>query len=257
MSWLIGILSLLLLPFLHELAARTTGMIQARSRTLGGLLVALAGPTALYVIAAFFAFLALRWWGMPATSRQQAVTQIVPGSPAERAGLAPGDVIISIGGEPVDVDHPAPAALARSGGKTTEMRIRRGEREQTFSVTPIADAGKFRIGILLQPAVIHRPVSVIEAVREGARFPALRTGEIAAAMADMARGRVREGVVAGPVAIVRATASAPGPQERMVLMASLAVSAMLFSLCVPIPPFAGGRILVTLYRAVRPASRRT
>ena len=61
--------------------------------------------------------------------KQQIVSDVLPGSPAERAGLTKGDVLLSIGGEPVidlvDYEH-----LTASERLTLEIQKANGETER-------------------------------------------------------------------------------------------------------------------------------
>src|SRR5262249_20284729 len=69
----------------------------------------LAGPWMNYVAAVVLAFIIFLVWGIPQLSpSSQQVNQVAPGTPAAAAGLEAGDVLVSISGELVTRDHPAP-----------------------------------------------------------------------------------------------------------------------------------------------------
>jgi len=71
------------------------------------------------------------------------VTRIVPGSPAARAGLEPGDVVLSLAGVPVtDAPHLIRLSRAQAPGKTIDLEIWRGRARRPVKVTPV-DAVEF------------------------------------------------------------------------------------------------------------------
>lgn len=64
------------------------------------------------------------------------VLQVVPGSPAEEAGLRSGDRITAVNGEPVNDRHPLPDILRRHRpGETVRLTVVRDGEERTVSVT--------------------------------------------------------------------------------------------------------------------------
>ncbi|MDP8967059.1 MAG: trypsin-like peptidase domain-containing protein [Actinomycetota bacterium] len=64
------------------------------------------------------------------------VAGVVPGGPAARAGLRPGDRIVAIGGREVGESADVSSAVSeRKPGDRIEVRIRRGGDERTLSVT--------------------------------------------------------------------------------------------------------------------------
>lgn len=63
------------------------------------------------------------------------VTQVVPGSPADEAGLQRGDIIQQVGDHPVDGHHPLAELLnAHQPGDRIELTLLRGQRELQVEV---------------------------------------------------------------------------------------------------------------------------
>ncbi|MGD9644833.1 MAG: S1C family serine protease [Pirellulales bacterium] len=63
------------------------------------------------------------------------IARIVPGAPADEAGLQPGDVVVALEGE--DIHHSTELALKVAGskiGSTVKLKVLRGEQELTISV---------------------------------------------------------------------------------------------------------------------------
>ena len=95
------------------------------------------------------------------------VAQVAPGSPAEKAGIEPGDVIIAFAGEDIETsaDLPHVVGLLRPGAEVESTLVREGRR-RTLDVTvgglgadedPVAAAngsegGSDRIGIVAETA---------------------------------------------------------------------------------------------------------
>jgi S1-C subfamily serine protease len=65
------------------------------------------------------------------------VRNIAPNSPAERAGVKPGDVIVGLKGEPVHSNDDLLNLLdASSIGQDARLRVLRGNRELSLMVRP-------------------------------------------------------------------------------------------------------------------------
>ena len=61
------------------------------------------------------------------SSEQPKIAEVIPDSPAERAGLRPGDVFMAIDGEAIaDVEALVEAIQAHDAGDRVRLRIRRG-----------------------------------------------------------------------------------------------------------------------------------
>jgi serine protease Do len=79
---------------------------------------------------------------MPENARPSArgqglrVRSVYPESPAAKAGLAPGDVVVALDGRPVETREDFDTALASSGpGKALTLKLRRDGAERTARVT--------------------------------------------------------------------------------------------------------------------------
>ena len=61
---------------------------------------------------------------------------VVPGSPAESAGLRDGDIIVKVNAQPIDGDHPLDATLSEfAPGDTISVEVLRDGQTQTVSLT--------------------------------------------------------------------------------------------------------------------------
>jgi len=72
------------------------------------------------------------------------VTQIVPGSPADEAGLQESDLIQQVDGQPVDEKHSLPDLInAHQPGDTLELSVLRGRNELKVQVELGSRPGSF------------------------------------------------------------------------------------------------------------------
>lgn len=64
------------------------------------------------------------------------LTDVVAGSPAAKAGLVVGDVILAIGGQNIDAQHPVDALVrAKKPGDSLDVKYQHGSETKTASVT--------------------------------------------------------------------------------------------------------------------------
>jgi len=70
------------------------------------------------------------------------VRSVVPGGPAEKAGLLRGDVITAVNGVAIDATHPLdPAALGLESGQEVSLSVTRGKQQLTVSLTIVDGTG--------------------------------------------------------------------------------------------------------------------
>src|SRR6185369_13675557 len=101
-------------------------------------------------------------WGVAESGKIPVVGALPADKPAARAGIEPGDEIVSINGKRTeDVDQVAPLVNASAGNPIT-VEVLRHKTNKTFTVTPLKDGNDWRIGIQLTTRAIHvkQPVGV-------------------------------------------------------------------------------------------------
>ena len=175
------------------------------------------------------------------------IGQVLPGSPAERAGLKPDDGILSVNGKPVAsfADIPALIASAPKGPLGLQM-WRQGS---IFDVTITPENG--RLGIANK--TITKKLSFVPAVREATAatwnlvrqtFVILK-GLITASISPKA-------ALTGPLGIAKASGDAArsGIRALLFLVASLSVSVGILNLF-PLPPLDGGHLAILAGEGLR------
>jgi len=188
----------------------------------------------------------------------------VPGSPAERAGMQRGDVVLTLAGEPVvrtgDVRRITEANL----GKTIPMEVRRGDSRPTLEVTPRTQwpegDGPLGVGILDGPAKVEPvrytlPEAAVRGVRELGRSIVLTLSVPVLALQGLVPLEFLRPV--GPVGLFQATSQAAAETARsgwwfpiLYMGASLGAGLAVANL-LPIPGLDGGRLVFILIEAIR------
>jgi len=90
-------------------------------------------------------------------TRAAKVGAVQPGSAAEKVGIKPGDVIVSVGGKRVDTWEQLEMAVLPRAGREIEIVVRREGGEQTLKITPDTrtkyEMGDIGVGPELYPQV--------------------------------------------------------------------------------------------------------
>jgi regulator of sigma E protease len=181
---------------------------------------------------------------------------IAPGSPAEQAGLLPGDLIVRVNETEIDGTESIHSAIYDNLGKTVEITYARDEQISTVSLVPRADPpeGEGAIGIVMSNPT--QPVSVVAALPAGVgavyqhsetllTFPVkIIQGEM-----DASEGRLLgfKGMfdVYQAVQEREVTQEIPSGVNVLGFFATLTISFGILNL-LPIPALDGGRIMFTL-----------
>ena len=96
-------------------------------------LIVFAGPGMNFVLAVVIFTLVFATFGRPVWPA--VVGRVADGSPAA-AGLETGDIVVEVDGRPVTYWEDLERTLGESGGRPLSVRVKRGNVEQTVTITP-------------------------------------------------------------------------------------------------------------------------
>ncbi len=182
-----------------------------------------------------------------------AVGIVEPGLPADKMGLKPGDVFVSIDGTPVRDDQKVRSLIKEHAGKPLAFEWKRGDTVMSGTTTPTSDG---RIGIsfgihYFGPSTTMR-YSLLEAFPHAAAEIGTVTRVFAYQMGLLITGKTPfSQSVGGPIRIAQmATQSAEmGLLTFLGFMAMLSIS-LAFLNILPIPALDGGHLLFLVYEGI-------
>lgn len=180
------------------------------------------------------------------------IRSVNPGSPAERAGLRPGDVVLGVDGREITRDRGLVAIINEHPGVPLTLRVRRGSEQLAIVVTPALDGGVGRIGVSLAPYEerVIQP-TLVEAARMSLRQNLEWSTLIFQALAGLLRGETSPRQLMGPVGIgqLAGDAAQVGWVALFSLMALISLNLGILNL-LPIPVLDGGHIFIMAIEAV-------
>jgi regulator of sigma E protease len=186
---------------------------------------------------------------------------VMAGSAAERAGIEPGDRIVSVDGELIESFSELQGIVMLSSDERLQLGIERGGERMVLTAVPVRQeqpdqlGGTHRIGVLgiTAQARDFRRDDPLTALSQGMR----ETGQIVdrtfAYIGRLVTGRESPEQLSGILRIGHATGevlAAGGVPAIVYLTAVLSVSIGLFNLF-PIPMLDGGHLLFYLAEAIR------
>jgi regulator of sigma E protease len=228
--------------------------------------VVLAGPAANFVLAIAIFALVFATVGKPDISNSAIPARIgavTAHSPAEDAGLKPGDLVRSIDARPVSRFEQLKNAIQASHGKALAVGIDRKGTPLTLRITPRwidisdiygSDAKLFGIGVSprLDPSLVKTVrLGPIDAVSEAGQQTWFIVDTTLTYMWRIVSGRSDTNQLSGPVGIARISqkAASEGFLNLLSLAALISVSIGLINLF-PIPILDGGHLLYYACEAV-------
>jgi len=185
------------------------------------------------------------------------IGEVSGGSPAEQAGLRPGDRIVEIAGAPVDGWRELVGAIqqAAAAGGAVDLVVERDSKRQAFSIQPEQVDGRPIIGIVPPEAdaatrarmeraftiLHHGPVQGLgEAVAEVGRL----TGATLGILGRMITGDASLSNLSGPITIAQlANDSASLGLTRFLFFLGLISLSLAIINLLPIPVLDGGHLL--------------
>ncbi len=222
--------------------------------------VLLAGPGMNFALAVLL-FTASFTLGQPMPAPGAIITAVAPNSPAEAAGLRPGDIITAIAEEPIKVPSDLTRVVTAHAGRPVALTIRRDGQVLTVHVTPRVHPpeGEGPMGISIDQAreiqrlplgqaFVYGLGSTVSFIFLTLSLPVLLLRglipvEAARPIGPVGIAQLAGGAVEASVAIGMAF---PILQFVAILSAALAVTNLL-----PLPALDGGRLLFILVETIR------
>jgi regulator of sigma E protease len=231
--------------------------------------IALAGPAMNFVFAFVLYAVLFTLVGVEMPTSQARLGGVLPGSPAEHAGLKAGDLVRAIDGKPVESWEELSKGIRGSNGQTVELTIERDGASLSLAVTPELkesrtvfgeDAGKaYLIGI--GPASEWSRHGPLASVGMAARHTWMQSVLVARSLGLLFSGRVSPSELGGPIAIAQAAGqqAKAGPTYFLSLLGFLSINLGVLNL-LPIPALDGGLLAFlaiegVLRRPLRPRAR--
>ncbi|MCY4544566.1 MAG: RIP metalloprotease RseP [Gemmatimonadetes bacterium] len=184
-----------------------------------------------------------------------AVSSVTSDSPAEKAGLRPGDVITSVNGAPVTQWYELVDLIrVRPGMETTVSWTRNGQYHQAIVIPVTAqdldretgdviDIGQ--IGITQQDHIKRSPAGLVSSAELAGTQTVNVTYTILGFVKKLVLGEVSTDSVGGPIAIARMAGDSArqGASSLFSFMAFLSINLAILNL-LPIPALDGGQLLI-------------
>lgn len=234
--------------------------------------VILVAGVAMNAIVAYFLFAIALGTGVPAIvnqlqpnqNAQLLVSDVIPGSPADAAGIAAGDQVVALqdqaGNSPEAMTPTALVAFVSShGGKPLTLTYLRSSATDTATVIPAngvntQDAGEpaIGVGLVLVANVALTPIQALQQAfyTTGDAFVLVGQG-LWGIIITAVHGAPNLSGVVGPVGLVSQVAAAQqnGVGEVIELAAFISVNLTIVNL-IPIPALDGGRLFVLILEAI-------
>ena len=183
--------------------------------------------------------------GIGPAIRPQVIT-VTPGSPAERAGLRRGDVILAVNGEPKLNRTEVVKRIKASAGKPIVFDIERAGTVEQATATPEGAEGEAIIGAIIYPAEVRRmDPTIVQALRLSVEQNWASTVMIGQTLKGLFTRETPVGQLMGPIAIADLSGSAAGLGWTALfeLMAMISLNLGLLNL-LPVPVLDGGQIAI-------------
>jgi regulator of sigma E protease len=179
------------------------------------------------------------------------VDSVIEDTPAERAGIQAGDVVLAIDGERMVTRAQLIATISDSSGRELELTLLRGGREVILRATPQQDGDRRVLGFFItEPTKLFQP-GPLEAVWLSVERNTEYTGLIFQTIGGLVTGQTSMRQLQGPVGIAQLSGESAqaGWLSLFSLMAILSINLGILNL-LPIPVLDGGHIAIMLLEGI-------
>jgi regulator of sigma E protease len=223
---------------------------QFSSKTVGQkALTILAGPVFNIILTIFLFAVYTLVTGIEA---RLPVHQVTKQSPAEKAGLKPGDIIQSVNGKQVTTIDMLRVQLINSKGQPIPFLVKRGNQELHLTIAPKKQGDYYMIGTTFDERTMKRTATFGEAIGDGFKQTYNWSIVILDGFSKLVTGQISVKSLGGPVQMGDLTGRAAdaGLIALVKWTALLSLNLGIFNL-LPIPALDGSRLIFILLEAVR------
>lgn len=179
------------------------------------------------------------------------IASVLSDKPAAKAGLKPGDILISVNGAAVHSTPKLREVITATGGKPVEIVYSRNGQKNTLMVTPalssIDGTQSWLIGVSLEPRMVFESLPLPQALVESLRYNVKNATFIYEFLRGVVERRMSPKSAAGPIGIAQMSGQAAreGAATYLALAAALSLNLAIVNL-LPVPILDGGGILLLL-----------
>lgn len=179
------------------------------------------------------------------------VRSVREGSPAERAGLQPGDQLRAMDGRPIAGTLEFIEYIEQRADREVVLEIGRDGRVQDLAVVPADDGGSGKIGIEIGISV-YQKYGPVQALRESVHQNVEIVRQTFALLGKIVTGQLSaRGNLGGPIEIAAQSGAAAkrGFSSLLYFMGFISISIAILNL-MPIPILDGGQIVILTVESV-------
>ena len=189
------------------------------------------------------------------------IGSVNPGSPADKAGLKPGDVVKAVAGPPVFTPEDLMQAIQKRGGQTFEITIERDGRTLTVPVTAIVvkektptgetEVGRIGVGIVTK-TVSYEPYPLPQSIGYGAVKTWDMTVLTVKGLWKVMWGTIDRSNIGGPIQIAAEAGrqAKEGAASLALFTAIISVNLAVLNL-LPVPMLDGGHLFFFVIEGIR------
>ncbi|MFI5304440.1 MAG: RIP metalloprotease RseP [Nitrospiria bacterium] len=182
------------------------------------------------------------------------VQKVLPGKPAERAGLQEGDILLSIDQTRITSFNHFLYLIQNKAGKEINLEINRGGTTMIRVVTPLFDpkVKKVILGISMGNETLFTRYGLLESIQIGTSNLVNSINLTFSVLGRLVTGKLSLEVMGGPVQIAQMSGQAAktGLGAFIFLMAMISLQLGIFNL-LPIPVLDGGWIVLFILEGIQ------
>lgn len=230
--------------------------------------IVFAGPLFNILFAILLAFVSLLTYGQNVMLEGTVIDDVVPNDPAAKAGMKPGDRILSINGEQVSVWKDLAARIAKSGGNELVLQVERpvegSEAKEQVEIKVAGALQKSELAVLegkeqskdykigISPQMGRAPVGIGEAAQGAVLHVYTLSHMTVRGLWGMATAKISPKNIGGPIFIFQEAArnAKKGLESLLDFMIMLSISLAILNL-LPIPILDGGHLVFFTLEAIK------